>query len=165
MGCRLVTLQDDQESTEKQNSEPTRMTVRPSSEEERTQLEREEPEAVETYPTKEGTLELFDGADGPPTVTSQLSDIVDLCEGMEEQDVQDEAEAVLERILRAQFQVEKLGDAAPVEAVTRLSDVDARFQAFLGEYTSQRETAGFALRGFEDELNALETQLDTLNGF
>ncbi|GMF18690.1 unnamed protein product [Phytophthora lilii] len=172
MGCRFTTLNDKEAVRRCQT--PTHLTARPSS------YGEAEPEAeAETSPTKVSASqsreipELVDTSSSlsvpPRTVTSQLSDIVDLCEEMEEQNVKKKSEAVLERILRAQFRLEQQGDAAPLKTARSVSEIDARFQEFLAEYAGVQDAtrildAQAVLEKIDSELDAANAQLYPSSG-
>ncbi|KAG6617221.1 uncharacterized protein IUM83_02521 [Phytophthora cinnamomi] len=169
MGCRLVTPNDAVEPTEQEKAEPRRLTDRPSS------LEDLEPEAEEeaqaTAAKQEDTPPCRDALDlptssssslsvVPPTITSQISDIVDLCEEMEVEGVRLKSEAIHERILRAQYQVEQLGDQAALETVELLSEVYARFEEIAVRYASKQETADATV----DALEQVDARLELVTG-
>ncbi|EGZ18369.1 hypothetical protein PHYSODRAFT_261463 [Phytophthora sojae] len=169
MGCRLVTPKDALAPSEQGKAEPTRLTERQSS------CEDSEPEAeaVGAIATKHKPLhsrgdsgsELPGSSSSslsvvPASITSQISDIVDLCEGMKEEDVQAKSEAVLERILRAQYRVDQLGDEAPHKTVELLSGAYTRFQAIVAEYAETHKAADATV----DALEEVDSKLDVVNG-
>lgn len=170
MGCRLVTPTNDFEPAAQQESELIHLTERPSNEEEVPPVNREESEAETEAAASCQAKDAYDHGElfntssslsvGPPTVTSQLSDIIDLCEEIEEEEVQNKSEAVLERILRSQFQLEKLGDAAPPEIARLVGDIDTRFRTFLADYAGKQDTTTiFAVR---DTLQTFDDELDSV---
>ncbi|KAG7398101.1 hypothetical protein PHYBOEH_011735 [Phytophthora boehmeriae] len=99
-----------------------------------------------------------------PAIISQLSDTVDLCGEMAEGELQDQSEAVLERIVRAQYQADHQGDATPENFADVVHDIDSRFKEFLVQFSNRRDpasvTAGCAiLDDFHRELDTLRDQL------
>ncbi|KAL3667651.1 hypothetical protein V7S43_007205 [Phytophthora oleae] len=168
MECRL-----GKDTPVQQKPEPMHLTKRPSSGDRELQITHEEPED-EADPTAGINLtktELPDNtsksnssstlAVPPRTVTSQLSDIVDMCEGMEEEEIQTETEMVLERILRAQYQLEQCGDTATPETASLVERIDARFQEFLKKYVGEQNDA--SLSSARAVLDSINTDLDTAN--
>ncbi|KAE8903918.1 hypothetical protein PF005_g4474 [Phytophthora fragariae] len=165
MGCRLVTPKDAVEPTEQRKAD----TERPSSVEDLEPGDLEpEAEAVETNSTKHKSLhdrglELSSSSSSlsvvPLTVTSQISDIVDMCEGMKDEDVRAKSEAVLERILRAQYRVDQVGAEAPHRTVELLSETYAHFQEVVAEYAGKQETDATV-----DALEEVDGRLDLVNG-
>ncbi|KAE8972284.1 hypothetical protein PR003_g27575 [Phytophthora rubi] len=159
MGCRLVTPKDAVEPTEQGKAD----TERPSSVED---LE-PEAEAVGTNSTKHKShdrgVELSSSSSSlsvvPLTVTSQISDIVDMCEGMKDEDVRAKSEAVLERILRAQYRVDQMGTKAPHRTVELLNETYAHFQEVVAEYAGKQETGATV-----DALEEVDGRLDLVNG-
>ncbi|KAG7383913.1 hypothetical protein PHYPSEUDO_003206 [Phytophthora pseudosyringae] len=163
MGCRLVMpTADAKDPSEQRETEPIHLTERPSSEDEKPNFAHEEPEA-DVSTTREDLdppSQLHASGSAPPTVTSQLSDIVDMCEGMEKEEVQTKAEAVLERILRAQYQLEHLGGAVTPEIARRVGGIDAQFQDFVAEYAARQDDA--SVPAAHAILQAMDRDLDTL---
>ncbi|KAG6957086.1 hypothetical protein JG688_00011122 [Phytophthora aleatoria] len=146
-GCRLVTpTLDASPLLEQQKTEAIHLAGRPSGNEEAPRLNYASSKTeggfpAEVFSTKavydppQAIPKLFNSNSSvsvaPPTVTSQLSSIVDMCEEMEEEEVQSKVEAVLERLLRAQYRLEQLGNAVTPEISSPLEDMDAQFRALL----------------------------------
>ncbi|OWY97768.1 hypothetical protein PHMEG_00031623 [Phytophthora megakarya] len=156
MGCRLVTASN--ESSEQQTTELNHVTERISIDEQDPKISSEVPAETEEAKAAQETEPFETKSLAPRTVTSQLSDIVDLCEELEIQ-AQAKAEEVLERILRAQYQLEKMGDATS-ETATRVGDIDIQFQKFLAEYSNKKDDA--SLSAASDVLKTIEQELDVV---
>jgi hypothetical protein len=167
MGCRLAKPEQVVEPGEPHKAEPRRLTERPSSEDGEFRPDQEEPEQEAEDVAHGANDAAFSNTTSsvsipPPTVTSQLSDIVDRFQQMEEGDVQVKSEAVFERILRAQYRLEELGEAASPEVVGRVSGIDNQFQSFVEEYAGENDTesARSLLKSMDLELDAVSSKLE-----
>ncbi|GMF40860.1 unnamed protein product [Phytophthora fragariaefolia] len=173
MGCHLTTLKPAIDPNEQGEAKPIRVTDTPSNVE-----DREAPEL--------GVLNAGDGSEVPdfvfstssslsvistssslsvipPTVTSQISDLVDLCAVMQDGDVKLKSEAVFERVLRAQYRLEELGDKAPDKVAELLSELETLLQEAVKRFAGNQDTAVATVDALEDidsRLSLLNSQLD-----